>query len=80
MRRPMQNAPQPAIAAGHPVTGALGSPDALLAAVFQKLEEVGVDVASGCEADHVCYRCASVDEYKVCEARTCVQHASGKPA
>ena len=66
MRRPLRDAPQPAVAARHPVAEALGSPDELLTAVFRKLEELGVDVAAaGYEADHVCYRCSTTDEYKV---------------
>ena len=66
MRRPLHDAPQPAVAAGHPVAEALGSPDELLTLVFRKLDELGVDVAAaGYEADHVCYRCSTTDEYKV---------------
>ena len=60
MRRPLHNAPPP----GHPVIDALGSPQAMLTGVLDKLDALAVDVSSF-EADHICFRCATVDEYRV---------------
>ena len=47
----------------HPVCAALGSPDKLLGAVSAKLNDLGVDVSTY-EADHVCFRCSSIEEYR----------------
>ena len=42
----------------------LGSPEVVLTGILDKLRELGVDV-SAYEADHICFRCASVEEYRV---------------